>query len=336
MRILVVGPGALGICFAARLAASGHSVHLGCRNKERAAEHHRLVAVDSDGQQVISEVPAVWRAKDVGNPVDALILATKIDAAPKALKSWLPALKKDGLVVSLLNGLQGDTIAALCPDQFVACTVAFPATLESTGRSRQTGSGELILGLWPNQGMNTGIDLEPLAQALTAVAPTRIHANMEGVQWSKLLVNSASTTLGALTGLDFGALLEDPRARRAFLRIYTEGLAAGVAEGVAFEKMLGIEPTWMALPPLGSRLPLRNLILAVMRRKFRQYRSSSLQSRLRGQRSEAIYLNGAISEVAKRHSIPTPVNDLVLQIMTAIDDGRLEPDVSHLARLDRA
>ncbi len=336
MRILVVGPGALGVCFAARLAHGGHEVWLGYRNKARASEHGPLVAIAPDGSQVVAKVPAVARVKDLPGSVDLLVLATKIDAAKKALKTWLPALAPHGAVVSLLNGLQGDEIAPLCPDQFLACTVAFPATLESNGRSHQTGAGELILGPWPDHSMASVTDPNAAAEALAAVAPTRVHANMRGIQWSKLLVNSASTTLGALTGLDFGDLLADKRARRAFLRIYTEGFEAGMSEGVQFEKLLGIEPSIMALPPLGTRLPVRNAILMVMRRKFRRYRSSSLQSRLKGQRSEAVHLNGAITEAARRHNIQTPVNDTILQIMAAIDDGRVDPDVVHLDRLDRA
>lgn len=336
MRILVVGPGALGVLFAARLAHAGHEVYLGCRTRKRAAEHDRLTAFSHDGGRVDAAVQAVHRAKDVAGLADVLVLATKIDAAEAAVRQWLPALSQSGAVVSLLNGLQGDRVAGLVPDRFLACTVAFPATLEGVGVSRQTGPGELVVGPWPDLRMATVTAAEPVAEALAAVAPARVHNNMLGVQWTKLLINSCGTTLGALTGLDFGDLLEDPRARRAFLLIFTEGYAAGRADGVRFESLLGIDPRIMALPPIGSRLPLRNLLLVIMRRRFRQYRSSSLQSLHRGERSEAQYLNGAIVEAGLRTQTPTPVNDAVLHLMTTLDDGRIEPGSHHLDRLLRA
>lgn len=336
MRVLVVGPGALGILFAARLAHAGHQVFLGCRNRRRAAGHDGVTAIAPDGTRLDEAVPAVHRPRDLDGPAQMLVLATKIDAAEAALAQWLPALAPTGAVVSLLNGLQGDRIAALVPDRFLACTVAFPATLEGVGTSRQTGPGELIVGPWPDRRMAVVTDVGPVAAVLADVAPTRVHSNMRGVQWTKLLINACGSSLGALTGLDFGDLVEDPRAREAFLRILTEGYRAGRADGVRFEPVNGLRPGLLALPPAGPRWFPRHLALSVVGRRYRAYRSSSLQSVRRGERSEAVHLNGAIAEAGRRNGVPTPVNDAVLHLMAAIDGGRLEPGSLHLDRLLRA
>src|SRR5947207_538803 len=62
-------------------------------------------------------------------------------------------------------------------------------------------------------------------------------------------------------------------------------------------------------------------------------RTSLLQDVLRGRRTEVQYLNGYVSEQGGKVGIPTPFNDKVVELITAVPPGTLKPDPKHLEPL---
>jgi 2-dehydropantoate 2-reductase len=257
------------------------------------------------------------------------VLATKCQAAEAALKAWLPALDEDAPVVAMQNGVMGDRLLPLVGDRLVECTVALPATLEGPGVSRQTGPGHFIIGPWPKpRPADDPAAYKAVARVLSDAAPVRASANMLGVKWTKLLVNSCITTLGVVTGTELGVLLREPAAQAAFLRIVEEGYAAGRADGVRFEAVSGFRPRMFA-----ARVPGRRLLLSVVARRYRRHRSSSLQSLERGQRTEVDFLNGHVAETARRHGLEAPVNEALVDLVRRIEAGTLRPSPENLMSL---
>lgn len=326
--VLVIGPGAIGALVAARLAAAGEDVAVACRTPEAAADLGRrgVAAIAADGSRVEASPRAVHSPAELGETPRMAVLATKCQAAEGALRAWLPCLADDAPVVSMQNGLMGDALAAVAGDRLVECTVAFPATLESPGVSHQTGPGGFIIGPWPlPRACDDPAVYRAVAEALSAAAPVRASGNMLGVKWTKLLVNSCISTLGVATGQELGALLKDATAQQAFLRIVEEGHAAGRAESVRFEPVSGFRPALFA-----AQVPGRRLLLALVARRYRRHRSSSLQSLERGQRTEVDYLNGHIAATARRRGLSAPVNEALVSLVHRIERGEANPSASHL------
>jgi 2-dehydropantoate 2-reductase len=323
--MLVVGPGALGVLVAARLHAAGTPVALACRTPE-AARHLAaagLEATDERGSRLRAHVPTVSDPLELDGQARALVLATKCADAAPALRHWLPAVRPDGPAVTLQNGVIGDTLGPIAGARHVECTVSFPATLTGPGLSVQTGPGHLILGAWP------GGPPTPAAQAALALlapaAPTLASANMRGVKWSKLLINSCISTLGVAAGTELSTLLRIRRARAAFLAVAAEGHRAGRAAGVRFEPVAGFRP-WMLAQPL----PGRHALLWAIGRRQGRHKSSSLQSLERGQRTEVDFLNGHIVATARAHGLDAPVNKALIEMVHRIEEGKLQPGLENL------
>ncbi len=331
--VLVIGPGAIGALVAARLASAGHEVVVACRKGATAEAVRRDgVSVVSYGlDRVQSKVPVVTAPEELGGRPGLAVLATKCDAALPALRTWLPALHPDASVVAVQNGVLGDDLSAVLGPRLVECTVGFPATLVGPGQSEQTGPGRLYIGPWPEATpRDDPARFKEVARVLSAAAPVQASPNMRGVKWSKLLVNSCITTLGAATGTTLGNLLRDARARRVFLNVVTEGHQAGLADGVRFEAVEGFRPRLLdrtyALP--GDLV--RDLGLRLKTRRFRAHRSSSLQSLERGERTEVDHLNGRIVATAARHGLPAPVNSTLVRLIHDIESGRRKPNLANL------
>lgn len=329
--ILVVGPGALGVLFAARLHAAGHDVVVAARTAQAAQELGKgtFVAIDERGGRVEARPRVVHSPRQLEEVPRMTVLATKCAAAIPALATWLPALDDEAPVVCVQNGVMGDRLAPILETRQVECTVSIPATRESPGASQQTGPGALHIGPWPQaRDRDDPKAYKAVARTLAAVAPVHASPNMRGVKWSKLLINSCITSLGVATGQDLGALLAAPKARAAFLAIVEEGYAAGRANGVRFETVSGFRPRLFA-----ARWPGRQAILQVMGRRYRRQRSSSLQSLERGQKTEIDFLNGHIVATAGQHGLGAPVNDALIDIVHDIEASRRRPDPANLHHL---
>ncbi len=339
--VLVIGPGAIGAVVAARLAHGGVPVIAACRT-ERTAQRIRTEGVAAEGlrQDERVAIDAITTPEELTQEPVAAVLATKCLDAPDALRTWAPAMP-DAPIVAMQNGLQEDELIPLAPSQLVACCVTFPATLADTGRSVVTGPGGFVIGPWPTTALaarNPSIDYPGLATLLSRVMPSRVSGNMLGVKWTKLLVNSCITTLGAVGNTTLGELLADRTSRELFLAVTTEGYEAGLADSVAFEPVNGFRPNRVAVGPNTGRLGRqgRHLFLQLVGAKYRRHRSSSLQSLERGAKTEVDYLNGVIVETARRHDLDAPVNEALVEMVHQIESGQRSAEPGNLAEVAQA
>ena len=103
-RIAIIGAGAVGAYYGARLAEAGHDVHFLMRRDYDAVRAHGLAVTSPDGDFTLPR-PAVARRADQIGPVDWAICALKataMDVAPDLLR---PCLAAHTRVLVLMNGL---------------------------------------------------------------------------------------------------------------------------------------------------------------------------------------------------------------------------------------
>ncbi|RDW12881.1 2-dehydropantoate 2-reductase [Paracoccus thiocyanatus] len=105
MRILVVGAGAVGGYFGARLAAAGRDVTFLVR--ARRAEQLRR-----DGMQVVSPhgdltiQPKLIEASQIDGPYDLILLSVKAYTLDSAMADFAPAVGPDTMILPALNGMR--------------------------------------------------------------------------------------------------------------------------------------------------------------------------------------------------------------------------------------
>lgn len=105
MRILVVGAGATGGYFGARLAQAGQDVTFLLREK-------RALAVQRDGLTVHSPhgdfhfQPSVVQASQLTGPYDLILLTVKSFGLEAAIKDIAPVVGEDTMILPVLNGMK--------------------------------------------------------------------------------------------------------------------------------------------------------------------------------------------------------------------------------------
>ena len=319
VRAVVIGGGAIGGITAAFLSRAGHDVTLVCKHCEIAdmANGQGLHIKGVRGDHHIP-VPAVTDISGLEGRFDLCLIATKAYDMPDCAAAILPYLNDGALVLSMQNGICTDALAEkVGVSRTVGCVVGFGATMEGPGELVMTSTGEFVIGLTDRSHPAL---LDQLKDMLSDVVPARISDDIFAELYSKLIVNSCITSLGAVCGLRLGEMMRDRRARSIFLAIIGE--AVKVAEAMD-----------LTIPPYGGRLdyhalmrgsrPLddlrRHLTIRVVGLKYHNLKSSSLQSLERGRPTEIEYFNGYIVKKGRENGVPCPINERMTEMVHEIE-----------------
>lgn len=329
IRIVVVGAGAIGGVTAAMMKQDGSDVTLVCKHQEIAdiASGRGLHITGVRGEHTV-HLNAVADIAELSGTYDVALIATKAYDMPACARALMPYLKEDSLVLSLQNGICTDALAAVVgKERTVGCVIGWGATMLGPGELTVTSTGEFLIGRIAGD----QAALEPVRRAMDAVAPTIITQDIYAELYSKLIVNSCITSLGAICGLYLGQMLRKSQARRIFLGIIREAMDVAHAQG-------------LKVPPFGGKLdyekllagdgPLDNLrrhamILAVGL-KYRRLKSSSLQSLERGRPTEIDYFNGFIAQKGEELGVDCPINRRLTVMIKEIEGDKRSIKVENL------
>ena len=321
LRIAVIGAGAIGGITAALMATNDLDVQLVCKHEEiaRMANGEGLKISGHCGEQRV-KVKACARVEELEGPIDLCLIATKAYDMPDAAKRALPLLKDESLVVSMQNGICLDRMAEVVgEDRTVGCVIGWGATMHGPADLEMTSGGEFIIGMQNGEKER----LEPLRKALSAVTETVIADDIIAELWSKLIINSCITSLGALCGLTLGEMMARRDARCIFLSIVQE------AVNVAKKKKIDIPPyagkiDYFKLMSGNSALSRlrRHTLIRVVGLKYSKLKSSSLQSLERGKPTEIDGFNGYIARQGKEVGVACPVCERLVVMIHEIEKGK--------------
>lgn len=329
MRVVVIGAGAIGGITAALMRKGGVDVTLVCKHQDIAtlSEGRGLHVTGKKGDFTVP-VHAVAAIEELKGQFEVALIATKAYDMPAAARHLLPFLKADSLVLSLQNGICTDALASVVgKERTVGCVIGWGATLLGPGDLEMTSGGEFIIG------RITGSQdaLKPVQALLSTVTDTLISDNILAELYSKLIVNSCITSLGAICGLKLGEMLKRRQARKIFLAIITEAMA--VANAMK-----------LSVPPFGGKLDYnkllrghhvwdrfrRHVVIYLVGLKYKSLKSSSLQSLERGRPTEIDYFNGYIAGKGDELSVPCPVNRRLTVMIKEIEGQKRSIKIENL------
>jgi len=329
-RIVVVGPGAIGGATAALLARERRDVTLVCKRPELAArvsgEGIRIRGARGEAEV---RMPAVARIEDLRGTFEFALVAVKAPQLVDAARRLKLFLRADSLVVSMQNGICVDALAEeVGSGRAVGCVVGWGSTLVEPGEIDVTSSGEMVIGMPTGQ---DNVRLEMLRLIMDGAFPTRTSTDIIGELYSKLIVNSCITSLGALCGLSLGQMLARPDVRALFIAIMQEAMAVADALHLRVPAYAGRLDYSRFLSGSGFRADLRRwLFLRAFGFSYRRLKSSSLQSLERGKKTEIDWFNGYIQRRGAEKGVPTPVNARVVALVKEIEAGRRCIDIVNI------
>lgn len=300
MKIAVIGAGAMGCLYGAHLAGTGEEVCLVDIWEEHVSAINRQgLTISSESGDRTVRLKAVTDVSSVGQ-VDLILFFVKSYSTGEAARSALGLLKEGTFCLTLQNGIGNvEKLAEIMgPDRVLAGTSAFGGTLLGPGRIRHAGSGTTMLGELSGKTTHRLEELVGVFQR-AGLRPA-ISDNIQGVLWTKLMVNVGINAITALTRVKNGELLEIPHLEELM------GMAVAEALAVAGRKNI----------KLVSPDPLEHV--KNIARATGQNISSMRQDVEKGRITEIDVINGAVCREGELLGIPTPVNRVLTMLIKAV------------------
>lgn len=301
MRIAVIGAGAMGGLFAARLAASGQDVSLIEVNPAL------VVAVREQGLRLTMNGTEVSHALAIGPPqiysgsFDLLIVFTKGMHTRGAIEAASHLIGADTVALTVQNGLGNVEMieTMIARERIIKGMTNWPATVIETGHVNVPGSGEVHL--WPAAG-DRSVQFDAICAllndaGLNCVADPSVATSI----WEKLSFNAALNSVAAVTGMTVGEMGDSQEAREIIFAILDESLATARALGVAVD-------------PERTRSSVEYALA-----NHRHHKPSMLQDRLAGRPMEIDTITGAVVAQAERHAVEAPVTRTMARLLRLVD-----------------
>jgi len=297
LKFAVLGAGAMGSVFGARLAKGGAHVTLLDVNQAHLDEIKASgLTVDLDDGQHIINIPAM-RPEQYEDTPDIVLLFTKVFHTDAALKSVSNVLKH-AVVLSLQNGIgNAERIASHTAKERTLLGVTLtPAEFLAPGHVASHGEASTQFGGLPD---NTEIDLEPIKEALrTSGIDAEINNNIQSVIWEKAAFNCAMNAVCALTNGTPGSIGENDAARTLASDVVKEVVSVAAASGIQIN---------------------REKIEALMSHAYAHHlmhEPSMLQDIKSARPTEIAALNGAMAQRGAELAVPTPINQTLAQLVS--------------------
>ncbi len=280
--VAIIGAGALGLSFAARIARTLR-VAVVARDRAAAARLRQGVRVGDTLFQ-----PEAW-APEEAPQADWVIVLVKTGDTAAAARS---AARMQPLgVLSLQNGLVEPVLQAHCPLPRVAQGITTTGAFRDASGVTPSGDGEVLVP--PG--------FEELASMLArAGLDARVEDDIVPARLAKLLVNLAINPLAALFRVRNGELLEAP------YRFWLDALVAEAWPVLCAEGL--------ALDEAAAHARVRAVAQATATN-----RASMLQDVLAGRPTELDAITGVLIELAARQGAAVPTHRAVHRLLSLVE-----------------
>jgi 2-dehydropantoate 2-reductase len=301
MRFAMLGSGAVGGYYGAKLARAGHDVTFIARGAHLRAIRERGLQIRSPALGDFTvHAPAEENTAAVGS-VDVVIFAVKAYDNAEAIPTIRPMLGPDTVVLTLQNGV--DSAAELAQGvgethviggtTYVATALAAPGIIEQTGSHRRIVLGE-VFGRLPRSSAR----VEALRDALAGadIQAERVDDGRIPI-WEKFILLVPVAGFTGAARLPIGPIREDAYCRARFLEGCREVERLARAEGVPVAAdMIERITTYLAGLPAAMR-------------------SSLLIDLSQGKRTEVEALQGAVVRRAARAGVEVPIMSTLYAVL---------------------
>ncbi len=229
MKIAVIGSGAVGCYYGAKLAVAGHNVHFLMRRDLEAVRRDGLTVHSPEGTLRL-RVPAVGDSAEIGvaDVVLCALKATAMDAAEALIR---PCVGPDTRIVAMMNGLGiEEQFGRWFDPRRVLGAMAFVCINRGEpGVVHHLGYGRVLFGHLQDD----AAEAQAMARLFAdAGLETHVRPSLRQARWEKLMWNIPFSTLCVTAGgVTTAEIMADAGLCELARRLIIETGQAGNAEG---------------------------------------------------------------------------------------------------------
>jgi 2-dehydropantoate 2-reductase len=294
MQIIVIGAGAIGSVYGAKLSAQHDVTLVGRPDHVRAIQQNGLRL---EGGTVGTYPLKATTSLESMAPRTLVLVTTKVNDTAAAMAPVVPLLPADATILCVQNGLYSERIVR---DLVGGAVVTLRAITQFGGSVRTPGVVSDVVNGY------TLVEPHERAAALAAVLTEngldgRVTDDMKREMWRKVIFNCVINPITAITGSPVGGI-SAPGLVPLKRLVIDECLAVARADGVEFD----VDFVTVIDEIFGK---LTNV-------------ASTLQDLSKGRRTEIDHLNGAVAALGAGYGIDCPVNRALTSIIKALEARR--------------
>lgn len=317
LNILVFGAGAIGSTVGGLLHQNGENVVLlGRESHVDKINQDGLKLIDLKREKVENiKIHAIEKLDSLEWKPELILLTVKTQDIRKAAEQ-IQRYKVP--VVTMQNGVRADSITSqfIRKESIIGCVIHFSAVYLEAGKVQYIREGKILQKFLGGM-LTLGKPFVPndktvlkITQTLGKALPINITNNIKEVRYQKLILNLLINSIPALTGLTFAQFGKNYSLSKIASMILKEGIIVVYAAHFQESSLL----KWVLRLPS----PLMARVIQVFSGQLDQP-TSTLQSILRGKKTEIEYLNGEIIRLGEIVGIPTPYNRKVVKLIKNIE-----------------
>jgi 2-dehydropantoate 2-reductase len=304
MRICVVGCGAIGSLFAAHLGrlpgAEVWAFDVSAVQVRAISERGIRLTGTAATASPPSRVQACSEGAQIP-PCQLGIVAVKAQHTAAAMAATAGVFR-DAAVCSVQNGIGNEEIVARYVPRVIRGTTIVAGHVPEPGVVHLDAPGDTWLGPFEPQPARMD-EVRQLAGLLSRGGlPTVALADSRGAQWTKLIFNSATSPVAALTGLTMGGLGATAEVRELVRGLVVEGRAVADALGITLD---------------GDPMEL----IDDAARHAAGHQPSMLQDVLARRATETGVLNDGIVRQAQHVGVPVPSHQAVAALIHGLENS---------------
>jgi 2-dehydropantoate 2-reductase len=300
MRILVLGAGALGGLFGARLREGGEDVTLLEANVARAKllSEEGLFLSEADKGERHVRLTIVTSVEGLA-PFDVVFVAVKSYQTEDAVRGVRSAIGPATWILSTQNGIGNvDRIRRVLDTKRILTGITFHS-IQHTGPNRmryRTGIKPIQMAPFDGQ---ISDEVRRIGEVFSACGlANEIVPSVDAIVWQKLVHNAVVNPVSALTGMSCSELLDDADMQALMRALCLEIAGVMRARGTPLED---------------EEDPYRPIVRS--QKALAKNRPSMWQDLVRGFRTEIDAMNGGIVAEAERLGMSAPLNWAIVQMV---------------------
>ncbi|MGN0818440.1 MAG: ketopantoate reductase family protein [Candidatus Coproplasma sp.] len=320
MRACIYGAGAMGTVLGAFITAGGGQIDLINRNRDHVA------ALKENGAHITGSVDFTVKVSaltpdEMTGKYDVIFLMTKRRDNALNAAYLCGFLAEGGVICTTQNGLPEDSVAQVAGrENVLGCAVSWGATFIGKGEAKLTSSPDkLTFALGSPYGDNSKTHMvKPYLELMGKVS---VEHNFIGARWSKLIINSAFSSLSAVTGLTFGQVASGFRSRVIAQQLIREGAEVAYASGVKPAKIQGHD----AVKLLDYKNPIKRAVsfalIPLAMKKHKNLVSGMYYDLAKGRQCDIDFICGEVERHGALAGVSTPYTSGVIALAHSIERG---------------
>ena len=300
MKILVMGAGAVGAYFGARLRAFGEDVVLCARGENLRAIRKGGLDITSIRGDLRIEVTATDTPRDFAL-YDLILFCVKAydtDAAARAISG---CLNPNGAILTLQNGVENEAklVAMFGREAVMGGNARVGVEMVAPGKIVHISTGSIDFGELDGRQTDRVKTIAEMFQRAGILG--QVSTDIMTARWDKLIWNGALNTVTTLTRRRVGEILDDPDSLKLLRTLMQEIVNVARAEGARISD---------------DRI---DAYIVHSQKNLRELKTSTQQDLERGKALEYEALSGAVVRAARRHNISVPTVETIYTLLRLLD-----------------